>query len=543
MTVFTSRISTTSETFNQNRTDMTGLVTRLREYEARAEALSEKRRPRFEKRGQLTPRERLKRLLDPGMPFVELYNMANFLVDDPDPRSSIPGASAMTGIGFINGVRCLVLVDDSGINAGAITTGTIQKMLGILKIALDQKLPFIHLVESAGANLMQYTVELWALGGGMFHGRAKLSAAGIPTIVVLHGPSTAGGAYQPGMSDYVIGVRKNGMAALAGAALTQAATGEVADERELGGTEMHASETGLVEYLAEDDAHGILICRDIVERLDWNKNCAPLPQDDVRPPLFNPDELAGIVPVDYKIAYDAREVIVRIVDGSDFAEVKPRFGPATVCVQASILGHAVGIIANNGPLDPSGAAKATHFFQLCDQADMPVIFLNNITGYMVGTEYEQAGMIKLGAKMIQAVSNLRVPKLTLYIGASFGAGNYGMCGYAYEPDFLFAWPNATTGVMGGEQAAKTMDVVARAGAKRRGVKIDKAMESKMAAQKQAIIDHFEPQSDAFYTSGRMLDQGIIDPRDTRKILGFALETCWEARHRTLHPNSFGVARI
>jgi len=449
----------------------------------------------------------------------------------------------MTGIGFISGVRCLIMVDDSGINAGAITTGTIQKMLGILKIALDQKLPFVHLVESAGANLMQYTVELWAHGGGMFHGRAKLSAAGIPTIVVLHGPSTAGGAYQPGMSDYVIGVKTNGMAALAGVALTQAATGEVADERELGGTEMHASVTGLVEYLAEDDAHGILICRDLVERLDWNRHCDGLPRRDVRPPLFDPDELAGVVPVDYKIAYDAREVIARIVDGSDFVEVKPRFGPATVCVQASILGHAVGIIANNGPLDPSGAAKATHFFQLCDQADMPVIFLNNITGYMVGTEYEQAGMIKLGAKMIQAVSNLRVPKLTLYIGASFGAGNYGMCGYAYEPDFLFAWPNATTGVMGGEQAAKTMDVVARAGAKRRGVKIDKAMANKMATQKQAIIDHFEPQSDAFYTSGRMLDQGIIDPRDTRKILGFALETCWEARRRTLHPNSFGVARI
>ncbi len=543
MTMYTSKISNTSETFHQNKKDMTDLVARLRDYEARAEALSEKRRPRFEKRGQLTPRERLKRLLDPGMPFVELYNMANFLVDDPDMETSIPGASAIAGIGFISGVRCLIIVDDSGINAGAITTGTIQKMLGILKIALEQKLPLIHLVESAGANLMQYTVELWAHGGGMFHGRAKLSAAGIPTIVVLHGPSTAGGAYQPGMSDYVIGVKKNGMAALAGAALTQAATGEIADERELGGTEMHASVTGLVEYLAEDDAHGILICRDLVDRLDWNKNSAPLPSQDVQPPRFDPEELAGVVPVDYKTAYDAREVMARIVDGSDFVEFKPRFGPATVCIQARIMGHAVGIIGNNGPLDPNGAAKATHFFQLCDQSDMPIIFLNNITGYMVGTEYEQVGMIKLGAKMIQAVSNVRVPKISLYIGASFGAGNYGMCGYAYEPAFLFAWPNATTGVMGGEQAATTMDVVMRAGAKRRGEEIDQKMEEKMAAQKQAIIDHFAPQSDAFYTSGRMLDQGIIDPRDTRKILGFALDTCREGRSRTLQPNSFGVARI
>jgi len=543
MTAFTSKISATSDSFVQNKQDMLALVTKLRELETRAETLSEKRRPRFEKRGQLTPRERLKHLLDPGMPFVELYNMANFLVDDPDANTSVPGASAITGIGFISGVRCMIMADDSGINAGAITTGSIQKMLGILKISLDQKLPFIHLVESAGANLMQYTVELWAHGGGMFHGRAKLSAAGIPSIVVLHGPSTAGGAYQPGMSDYVIGVKNNGMAALAGAALTQAATGEIADERKLGGTEMHASVTGLVEYLAEDDAHGLLICRDVVERLNWNKNCVPLPAKDVQPPVLNPRDLAGVVPVDYKTAYDAREVMGRIVDGSDFVEFKPRFGPATVCVQAKIFGHAVGVIGNNGPLDPNGAAKATHFFQLCDQADTPILFLNNITGYMVGTEYERLGMIKLGAKMIQAVSNVRVPKITLYIGASFGAGNYGMCGYAYEPDFLFAWPNATTGVMGGEQAATTMDVVMRAGAKRRGVEIDAKMEEKMATQKQAIIDHFEPQSDAFYTSGRMLDQGIIDPRDTRKVLGFALETCWEARNRTLHPNSFGIARI
>jgi len=543
MTVFQSKISSSSETFRQNREDMLGLVASLREYESRGEALSEKRRPRFEQRSQLTPRERLRRLLDPGMPFVELYNMANFLIDDPNPKTSIPGASAIAGIGFISGVRCLILVDDSGINAGASTTGSIQKMLGILKVSLEQKLPFVHLVESAGANLMQYTVELWAHGGGMFHGLAKLSAAGVPTFVVLHGPSTAGGAYQPGMSDYVIGVKTNGMAALAGAALTQAATGEIADDRELGGTEMHASVTGLVEYLAEDDAHGILICRDLIDRLDWNKNCAALPQREIQAPLLDPVELAGVVPADYKIAYDSREVMARIVDGSDFIEFKPRFGPATICVQSKIFGHAVGIIGNNGPLDPNGAAKATQFFQLCDQSHMPIIFLNNITGYMVGTEYEQAGMIKLGAKMIQAVSNVRVSKLTLYIGASFGAGNYGMCGYAYEPDFLFAWPNATTGVMGGEQAAITMDVVARASAKRKGVEITKEMEEKMAAQKQAIIDHFEPQSDAFYTSGRMLDQGIIDPRDTRKILGFALETCWEAQNRTLRPNSFGVARI
>jgi geranyl-CoA carboxylase beta subunit len=540
---FQSKISKSSGTFQQNRTDMLALVDKLRDLEARAETKSEKRRSRFEERGQLTPRERVKRLLDPGMPFLALHNMANYLVDDPDLETSIPGSSLLSGIGFVEGVRCVVVADDSGINAGAMQTMSGPKIMAAIDFSLSHNLPFVHLVESAGADLMKYQVEGWAHGGGMFYKLALASAQGVPTFVVLHGPSTAGGAYMPGMSDYVIGVKNNGMAALAGAALVQAATGEIANERELGGTEMHSTTTGLIEYLAEDDAQGILICRDLVGRLNWNDRCPRLPEKQIEPPVLDPEEIAGVVPVDYRKSYDVREVIGRVVDGSDLIEFKPRFGPATVCVQAHILGHAVGIIGNNGPLDPDGAAKATHFFQLCDQSEMPIIFLNNITGYMVGTEYERAGMIKLGSKMIQATSNVRVPKLALYIGASFGAGNYGMCGLGYEPDFLFAWPNASTGVMGGEQAAITMDVVARAGAKRRGIEITDEMETTFAAQKQAIIDHFEPQSDPFYTSGRMLDHGIIDPRDTRKVLGFALETCWEGRHRSLQPNSFGVARI
>ena len=539
MAVFHSKINVNSETFATNRSDLLALVDQLRELEQRAVALSERRRARFEERGQLTPRERLAHLLDPGMPFLELYNLANYLVDDPNPDTSIPGGSIIGGIGFVSGVRCMVFVDDSGINAGALTTQSVDKALGILDIARRQKLPFLHLVESAGANLMNYTVELWAKGGGMFHGLARLSALGIPTVVVLHGPSTAGGAYQPGLSDYVIGVRKNGMAALGGAALVQAATGEVADPEALGGSEMHASVTGLVEYLAEDDAHGIQIARNVMGRLGWNANCPKPPQADFREPAYRPDEIAGVVPVDYRKPYEVREVMARLVDGSDFIDFKPRYGPATVCVQAEIFGQRCGLIGNNGPIDPNGATKATQFFQLCDQSNTPLIFLNNTTGYMVGVEYEQAGMIKHGSKMIQAVSNVRVPKISLYLGASFGAGNYGMCGYAYEPDFLFAWPNATTGVMGGEQAATTMELVARGAAERRGKPVDEAA---LAQQREAIIRHFDSQSDAFYTSGRLLDHGLLDPRDTRKVLGFALQTCWEARHRTLHPNSFGVAR-
>ncbi|WP_340107133.1 acyl-CoA carboxylase subunit beta [Pikeienuella sp. HZG-20] len=540
MTVYASRLSPASPDFSENRAAMLALVARLREIEARAEARSEQRRPRFEARGQLTPRDRLARLLDPGMPWLELYNLASYLVDDPDPETSIPGASMIIGVGFVSGVRALVFVDDSGVNAGAVTAKSVEKALGALKIARRQKLPFIHLVESAGANLMDYTVELWAHGGGMFHGLARLSAMGIPVVTVLHGPSTAGGAYQPGLSDYVIGVRKNGMAALAGAALVRAATGEVATDAELGGAEMHASTTGLVEYLADDDAHGIETARDLMARLGWNramKRPAGAPFDE---PRYDPEEIAGIAPVDYRKAYEARELVARLVDGSDFADFKPRYGVSTVCLQARIHGRDCGIIGNNGPIDPDGAAKAAQFIQLCDQSGAPLIFLSNTTGYMVGADYERAGMIKHGAKMIQAVSNASIPKITLYIGASFGAGNYGMCGYAYEPDFLFSWPNAATGVMGGEQAALTMDQVARAGAARRGVDVD---EAKLAAQRERIVQRFDSQSDAFYTSGRMLDMGMIDPRDTRRVLAFALETIDEARRRALRPNSFGVARM
>jgi geranyl-CoA carboxylase beta subunit len=409
-----------------------------------------------------------------------------------------------------------------------------------MRMALDKKLPFIHLVESAGANLMKYMVDGWARGGEIFYSLARLSAAGVPTFTVLHGPSTAGGAYMPGMSDYNVGVKHNGMAALGGAALVRAATGEVADERTLGGTEMHASVSGLMEYLAEDDAEGIAQCRDLVGRLRWNDLCQTPPRRDFSEPLYDAEEILGLVPVDYKVPYEARELVARLVDGSDFMDFKARYGTTLVCLQGQVYGHKVGILCNNGPIDPDGAAKATHFIQLCDQAQMPLVFLNNITGYMVGTKYEHAGMIKMGSKMIQAVSNVRVPKISFYVGGSFGAGNYGMAGIGYHPDFLFTWPSATTGVMGGEQAASTMEQVAIVGAERRGETVDLDV---LAKQRAAIENIFDSQSDAFYTSGRMLDHGMIDPRDTRKVLGFVLDTIWESQHRNLQPNAFGVARI
>ena len=537
--VYNSKVNTKSNNYIDNRKDMLELVNKLRGLENRASELSERRKARFLERGQLTPRERLSKLLDPNSEYLDLYNMANYLVDDPNPDTSIPGATFIAGIGIVNGVRCLVFVDDSGINAGASTTKSVEKALGCIELALKQKLPFIHLVESAGANLLNYTVELWAKGGGMFYGLAKLSAAGIPTIAVLHGPSTAGGAYQPGMSDYVIGVKDNGFAALAGSALLKAATSEVASNEELGSSEMHSKVTGLVEYLADDDEHALEITRDLIMRLNWNTEVSSK-VESFHEPRYNAEEIAGIVPIDYRVPYDVREIVARIVDDSDFIEFKPGYGVTMVCLHARVHGHACGIVGNNGPIDPNAAAKAGHFFQLCDQANLPLIFLNNVTGYMVGKKYEQAGMIKHGAKMIQAVSNIKIPKITLYIGASFGAGNYGMCGYAYKPDFIFSWPNAVTGVMGGKQAALTMREVKIGSAKRRGIELD---EKELKVQEESIISHFDSQSDAFFTSGRVLDQGIIDPRDTRRVLSITLQTCLDANKRKLRPNSYGIARM
>jgi len=540
MAVFKSKIDNKSDAFSKNKSEFSELIKKMEDIYGRAEKVSERRRQKFIERGQLTPRERLSKILDQDTAFIELFNMISYLVDDDNYDTSISGGSIIAGIGFISGVRCLVFVDDSGINAGALTAKSIDKALGCLNISLRQKLPFIHLVESSGINLMNYTVEFWSNTGGMFYGLAKLSAAGIPTIAVLHGLSTAGGAYQPGMSDYVIGVKKNGMAALAGPALLKAATGEIALNEELGGSEMHARVTGLVEYLADDDEHALRIVRDLIDKIDWNTKILKREPILYEEPIYDTKELSGIVSVDYKVPYDIRELIARIVDGSDFIDFKAEYGVSTVCVQTKINGYSCGIIGNNGPIDPNGATKSAQFIQLCDQSDIPLIFLSNTTGFMVGKQTEQLGMIKHGSKLIQAVSNVKVPKITLNVGASFGAGNYAMCGKAYEPDFIFSWPNAKIGVMGGEQAAKTMEQVMISSAERKGTNID---ETKLKSQLTEITEKYNSQSDAFVTSGRGLDYGLINPIDTRKILGFLLETFWESKHRATKPNSFGIARM
>ena len=358
-------------------------------------------------------------------------------------------------------------------------------------------------------------------------------------VTVTHGSSTAGGAYQTGLSDYIVMVRGRTRAFLAGPPLLKAATGEIATEEELGGAEMHTSISGLGDYLAEDDRDALRIARDIMAKLDWDR---PPTQEDrtaVLPPRYDAEELLGIMPMDHKRPVDMRQAIARFVDDSDFIEFGANYGPATICGQARIEGHAIGIITNNGPLDVAGANKATHFIQACCQSRTPLLYLNNTTGYMVGKAYEEAGMIKQGSKMIQAVTSATVPQITIYCGASFGAGNYGMCGRGFHPRFCFSWPNAKTAVMGGEQAAETMAIVTEAAAARKGKPIER---DKLDAMKSKITAVFDGQMDVFSTSARVLDDGVIDPRDTRAVLAEVLAICREADVRTPQRMQFSVAR-
>jgi geranyl-CoA carboxylase beta subunit len=537
----TSRILTSGDSFLAQRAAMLQLVERLRSLEARTVSTSAKSKPLFDKRGQLLPRERLARLLDAGAPWLELSSMAGWLVDSDDPERSVPGGGVITGIGVISGSRCVVVVNDAGINAGAIQRMGGDKVLRAQAIAMESKLPYVQLIESAGANLLQYKVEGFINGGRLFYNLARLSAAGIPVIGLVHGSSTAGGAYMPGLSDYVIMVRGRAKAFLAGPPLLKAATGEIANDEELGGAEMHTAVSGLGEYLAEDDADALRIARELLAQLKWGANgpgCL-IDADPSLEPAYPCDELAGAMPLDYRLPVDMREIIARLVDRSEFTEFGADYGSATVCGHAALYGQAIGIITNNGPIDPAGANKATHFIQSCCQAGIALLYLQNTTGYIVGKSSEQAGMIKHGSKMIQAVSNATVPSITLMCGASFGAGNYGMCGRAYGPRFVFSWPNTRTAVMGGEQAALTMRIVAEGGARRKGVAVD---EAELQTREKKIIHNFDSQSDAFYTSGRLLDDGVIDPRDTRQVLGLAFDICRQAEARKLRPMQFGVAR-
>jgi geranyl-CoA carboxylase beta subunit len=511
MSAFESAFNAQSASAQQRRVAMLARIAQLRVLEDRAAQASAKSRPVFDKRGQLLPRERIALLLDAGAPFLPLCSLAGFLQDTKDPEKSVPGGGVLAGIGFVSGVRCMVVASDSGIEAGAIQPRGLEKILRVQEMALENRLPFVHLVESAGANLTKYQVEGFVLGGSLFRNLARLSAAGLPVITVQHGSGTAGGAYMPGLSDVVIMVRGRSRAFLAGPPLLMAATGEVATEEELGGAEMHTSVSGLGEYLAEDDRQALGIARDVVQRTGWAQPARAAAQA----PTLPVDDLLALMPAHHREPVDMREVMARIVDGSDLLEFKPLYGAATLCVQARIGGHAVGIVSNNGPIDVAGANKATHFIQWMCQLGHPLIYLQNTTGYMVGKDSEQAGMIKHGSKMIQAVTSAsfshHLPQITIQCGASFGAGNYGMCGRGYAPRFLFSWPNAKTAVMGGEQAARTMQIVAEAGMKRKGITPDAVQ---MQAQFDQIVKVFDDQSDAFHLG----KQGLAHvPRRSSRI--------------------------
>jgi acetyl-CoA carboxylase carboxyltransferase component len=469
---------------------------------------------RHHRRGKLTARERVELLLDEDAPFLELSPLAAWGTDYQ------VGASVVTGIGVVEGVECVIVANDPTVRGGASNPWTMRKSFRAHDIALANRLPMVLLVESGGADLPSQS-EIFIPGGRTFRDLTRLSAAGIPTVSLVFGNCTAGGAYLPGMSDHVVMIRERSKVFLAGPPLVKMATGEVSDDESLGGAEMHARRSGLADYLAVDERDAIRIGRRIVARLNWRKlGAGSPPSGPVAPPRHDPEELLGVVPGDLRVPFDPREVVARVVDGSDFDEFKPLYGDSLVTGWARVHGYPVGILANaRGVLFSAESQKAAQFIQLANQVDTPLVFLHNTTGYMVGREYEQGGIIKHGALMINAVANSRVPHISILIGASYGAGHYGMCGRAYDPRFLFAWPSAKAAVMGPQQLAGVLSMVSRAAAQAAGRPFD---EDADAAMRAVVERQIEAESLPLFLSGRLYDDGVIDPRDTRTVLGLCL---------------------
>ncbi len=507
-----SRLDPSGADYRERRAAMLGKLQELDAEQAKAVAGGgDKYVQRHRKRGKLLARERIELLVDPDSPFLELSPLAAWGSDFP------VGASVVTGIGVIEGVECVITANDPTVRGGASNPWTLKKTLRAADIALSNRLPYVNLVESGGADLPTQK-EIFIPGGRIFRDLTRMSAAGVPTIALVFGNSTAGGAYVPGMSDYVVMVKERAKVFLGGPPLVKMATGEESDDESLGGAGMHARTSGLADYLALDEHDALRIGRQIVRSLNWRKlGTAPL---TVQEPGYPAEELLGIVPQDLKVPFDPREVIARIVDGSEFEEFKPLYGASLVTGWARLHGYPVGILANaRGVLFSAESQKATQFIQLANQSRTPLLFLQNTTGYMVGKDYEQGGIIKHGAMMINAVSNSTVPHLTVVMGASYGAGNYGMCGRAYDPRFLFAWPSAKSAVMGPAQLAGVLSIVGRASAEARGQVYDEEGDAAMRAMVEAQI---EAESLPFFLSGRLYDDGVIDPRDTRTVLGLCL---------------------
>ncbi|MFH8656876.1 carboxyl transferase domain-containing protein [Streptomyces afghaniensis] len=531
----TSAADPASEAFRANEESHRALVEELRaKLAAAAQGGGEKARARHTARGKLLPRDRVDTLLDPGSPFLELAPLAA----DGMYEGQAPAAGVIAGIGRVSGRETVVIANDATVKGGTYYPMTVKKHLRAQEVALDNRLPCVYLVDSGGAFLPMQDEVFPDRDhfGRIFYNQARMSGAGIPQIAAVLGSCTAGGAYVPAMSDEAVIVRNQGTIFLGGPPLVKAATGEVVTAEELGGGEVHSRVSGVTDHLAEDDAHALRIVRTIVSTLPAR---GKLPWEVTEPtePKVDPHGLYGAVPVDSRTPYDVREIIARVVDGSRFAEFKSEFGQTLVTGFARIHGHPVGIVANNGILFSESAQKGAHFIELCDQRGIPLVFLQNISGFMVGRDYEAGGIAKHGAKMVTAVACTRVPKLTVVVGGSYGAGNYSMCGRAYSPRFLWMWPNAKISVMGGEQAASVLATVKRDQLEARGESWPAEDED---AFKAPIRAQYERQGNAYYATARLWDDGVIDPLDTRQVLGLALTACANA---PLGDPQFGVFRM
>lgn len=531
MTVLRTTVDPRSADFTANMAAMEAKLAELDgEYAKVLESGGEKAVARHRQRGKMLARERVEMLLDRDAPFLELSALAAW------GTKFHVGASVVSGIGVVEGVECMVIAHEPTVKGGTSNPYSTKKIFRALDIARENRLPVISLVESGGADLPTQS-EIFIPGGKLFRDLTRLSAAGIPTIALVFGNSTAGGAYVPGMSDHIVMIKERSKVFLAGPPLVKMATGEESDDESLGGADMHARVSGLADYYALDEMDALRIGRRIVARLNWvKKGPTPAPSLD---PLMDEEELLGIVPSDLKVPFDPREVIARVVDGSDFDEFKALYGTSLVTGWARIHGHPVGILANaRGVLFSQEAQKAAQFIQLANSANTPLLFLHNTTGYMVGKEYEQAGIIKHGSMMINAVSNSTVPHLSVLMGSSFGAGHYGMCGRAFDPRFLFSWPSARSSVMGAAQLAGVMSIVGRAAAASAGRDFDEDADALMRAAVEAQI---EAESLPTFLSGKLYDDGIIDPRDTRTVLGMALSAI--ATTEIKGAEGFGVFRM
>ncbi len=511
--VLRSRVDLRGELFEKNRAENLAALEKLdKALQKSREGGGEKYNARHLAAGKLLPRERVEKLIDRDSWFLEVAPLAGLNIS-----GHAPGASIVGGVGVVSGVECMITASEATVKGGAMSEYSVIKGGRLSDLAEHNGLPSISLIESAGADLPNQS-KIFVPGGRGFRDLTRRSEARTPTICLVFGSSTAGGAYMPGMSDYVVMVKKQAQVYLGGPPLVKMATGEETTHEELGGAEMHSRVSGVSDYLAEDELDAIRLGREIVAHLDWKK-AGPPPSRVVEEPKFSSEDLLGIASSDVRIPFDMREVIARITDGSRFSEFKPLYGPELVCGWANIHGYPVGILANNGILFTACANKGAQFIELCNQSDVPILYLQNIVGFMVGKKYEEEGIIKAGAKMINAVSNSTVPSITIMMGASYGAGNYAMAGRAYRPNFLFTWPNHRIAVMGGKQLAGVLDIIQRDAAVKKGEAVD---ETKLSVMKQMIEGQVDAESDPFFATARVWDDGIIDPRDTRTVLGIAL---------------------